>query len=66
MLGKLGIREGEKANPLAELQKAALPLDRAIDAAVETMNSSTRRFCSRQAEFLGQHCSVFGRVAKRP
>ena len=46
------IREGEKANPLAELQKAALPLDRAIDAAVETYEQLDKTVLQPTAEFL--------------
>jgi len=46
------IREGEKANPLAELQKAALPLDRAIDAAVEAYEQLDETVLQPTAEFL--------------
>ncbi len=46
------IREGEKANPLAELQKAALPLDRAIDAAVDAYEELDKTVLQPTAEFL--------------
>ena len=46
------IREGTATNPLAELQKAALPLDRAIDAAIETYEQLDKTVLQPSAEFL--------------